>query len=171
MDKIAITALGVNLKASDLVRSQAFYEALGFQQLGAFTGGVIYGVGGVALLELNARHPAVAAEVFQTQTSPWTGVHIAVTMVANGRSSSGAAAPGSPDGALADVAFGSAHALANITAARRTPDADEVCPNPHHDCQDLADGPRAVTPAGPHGGGTSGHSPNGPAAPLPLEDA
>ncbi|MGI8913962.1 MAG: VOC family protein [Chloroflexota bacterium] len=67
MDKIAITALGVNIKVADLVRSQAFYEAVGFQLIATFTGGVIYGVGGVALLELNAHHPTVAAEVFQTR--------------------------------------------------------------------------------------------------------
>ena len=67
MDKIVITALGINLKVADLVRSQAFYEAIGFQQLGAFEGGVIYGVGGVTLLELNASHPAVAAEVFPSR--------------------------------------------------------------------------------------------------------
>jgi catechol 2,3-dioxygenase-like lactoylglutathione lyase family enzyme len=67
MDEMTITALSVNIKVVDLARSRAFYEAFGFQQLGAFEGGVIYGVGGVALLELNARHPAVAAEVFQTR--------------------------------------------------------------------------------------------------------
>lgn len=67
MDETVITALGINIKVADLARSQAFYEAFGFQQLGAFEGGVIYGVGGVALLELNARHPAVAADVFQSR--------------------------------------------------------------------------------------------------------
>lgn len=66
-NEISITALGVNLKVADLARSRAFYETFGFQHIGAFDGGVIYGVGSVALLELNARHPAVAAEVFQTR--------------------------------------------------------------------------------------------------------
>lgn len=65
MDEIAIMALGVNLKVADLARSRVFYEALGFQELGAFAGGVVYGIGGVALLELNDRHPAVAPAVFQ----------------------------------------------------------------------------------------------------------
>ena len=66
MDEIAITALGVHIKVADLTRSQAIYENFGFRQLGAFPDGVIYGVGGVALLELNASHPAVAAEIFQS---------------------------------------------------------------------------------------------------------
>lgn len=67
MDEIAITALGVHLKVADLARSQAFYETFGFRRLGTFPDGVIYGIGGVALLELNARHPAVQPEVFQSR--------------------------------------------------------------------------------------------------------
>lgn len=65
MEEITITALGVHIKVADLARSQAFYEAFSFQQIGAFEGGIVYGVGGVALLELNDRHPAVASDVFQ----------------------------------------------------------------------------------------------------------
>jgi len=79
VEEITITALGVHLKVADLARSQAFYDAFGFQQLGTFQDGVIYGVGGVALLELNARHPAIAPEIFQSRiTSAKTSLMVHV---------------------------------------------------------------------------------------------
>jgi catechol-2,3-dioxygenase len=86
---ISISKLGIHIKVSDIARSRAFYEALGFQKVFEYGpgtsvteaySGTTYGVGDSALLEIADGHVGIEDKgVFkQPITSPKTSLMVNV---------------------------------------------------------------------------------------------
>lgn len=89
MAGISISKLGIHIKVSDIARSRAFYEALGFQKVFEYGpgtsvpenySGTTYGVGDTALLEIADGHVGIEDKsVFQQPiTGPKTSLMVNV---------------------------------------------------------------------------------------------